>query len=221
MRGLLLLLLAFGAQAQPMPAIPGDAGWTLTAQGCYVWNPLGAANESASWTGPCVDRHANGEGVLVWRQNGHATGIYKGRMQFGRLNGPGEFLFANGDRFRGTFTDDLLNGPGELTKANGNHYVGEFRAFRMHGHGTFTFANGDRYEGAFANNLPHGEGRLTWASGEHYEGHVSAGIPDGQGSYTAANQTYTGLWRHGCFTDPKRPRAVGVPAESCAPKPAP
>ena len=212
---LAVLLAPVAAGAQSMIAKPGEVGWTDTDTGCLVWNPEAHANETVTWSGPCVDRHATGKGQLVWRRGGRASGAYDGDMVFGHLNGPGVFRFANGDRYEGVFTDDKLNGRGVLTTAEGNEYRGEFLVFRMNGRGVFRYKNGDRYEGEFRNDLPNGQGRAVWANGTVYDGQFRDGVPDGKGTYRAAAQTYSGTWNKGCFRDGNRAVSVMVDPATC------
>jgi hypothetical protein len=42
---------------------------------------------------------------------------------------------------------------GTYLYANGNKYEGSFRNGRRHGKGVFTFASGDRYEGTFRGDV--------------------------------------------------------------------
>lgn len=213
---LLLCLLASPGVAQTLLARPGEPGWTRTDEGCFVWNPAPAPGETASWSGPCVDRRASGAGTLVWRREGHARVVYVGEMRFGRLNGAGVFRLPEGDRYEGEFVDDQLTGRGTLTTAQGNEYKGDFKGFRMEGQGVFRYANGDRYEGAFAHDLPNGKGRAIWPNGEKFEGMFRDGIPDGYGTLTTPSQSYAGTWTRGCFREGNRRRAVMVPAASCS-----
>ena len=62
---LLTMLLAMGtAQAQMKP------GWIADPKtGCKVWNENPIPNEFITWSGPCVEGIANGNGTLQWYNN--------------------------------------------------------------------------------------------------------------------------------------------------------
>jgi hypothetical protein len=71
------------AIASPLPALAVVAvllGWATAgaakecswqrldnAPDCPVWNKGRQPQETATWTGPCVDGRTEGRGVLVWR----------------------------------------------------------------------------------------------------------------------------------------------------------
>jgi hypothetical protein len=59
---LLLIQLAHGE----------DSTWIADANGCRVWDPNPKPNETVTWTGPCVDGFAEGQGIVQWFQDGKA-----------------------------------------------------------------------------------------------------------------------------------------------------
>ncbi len=75
--GLAALLAARRAQADPQGLNAADtregkpegsACWMEleNQHGCYLWNPNLAINETASWSGGCSSRFANGAGSITW-----------------------------------------------------------------------------------------------------------------------------------------------------------
>lgn len=53
----------------------------------------------------------------------------------GLRNGIGLRVWANGNRYEGTFRDDFVHGEGSLQKAEGGKYSGDFRNGERHGMG--------------------------------------------------------------------------------------
>lgn len=93
-------------------ALAGD--WILSSDTqCKLWNPNPVVNESITWSGPCVDGIANGQGVVQWFLNGIPYDRYEGQVAAGRRHGLGVATYQNGVRVEGQFLDGLPNG---LTK---------------------------------------------------------------------------------------------------------
>lgn len=187
-----LLLLAIPAAAQTPLASPGHPGWTRTTEGCFVWNALPQAGETASWSGGCISGRANGRGVEIWRSPDR-TSRYEGEMRDGKANGRGVATYANGARYDGEWRDDKLNGRGVLTHADGSRYDGEWRDNNKHGRGILTWSDGRVFDGEWREDKPNGLGRFTNAYGT----------------------TYNGIWTNGCFRDGDRRVAVGVDLATC------
>ena len=59
----------------------------------------------------------------------------------------GTYTYTNGDKYVGSYKNDLRNGQGTYTFANGENYVGKFKDDLWNGQGTYTFANGTVEEG--------------------------------------------------------------------------
>ena len=53
----------------------------------------------------------------------------------------------NGDKYEGSFLNDMLHGEGIYSYANGDCYRGEFMNDLPHGHGVYILANGNIYSG--------------------------------------------------------------------------
>ena len=66
----LLLLAPVAAFAQTPLAAPGQPGWSPAGTDCFVWNRAPAANETATWSGPCTAQRASGQGTLIWQSAG-------------------------------------------------------------------------------------------------------------------------------------------------------
>lgn len=87
------LLKERGADA---PLEPFGPNWIVAEnQPCQLRNPYPEPGETVTWTGPCVDGRASGEGRWVWR---HSEGVYtyEGGMRDGAAHGRGTFTGADG-----------------------------------------------------------------------------------------------------------------------------
>lgn len=77
----------------------------------------------------------------------------------------------------------------------------------------------DRFEGTYRDNKREGAGRYVWNETDRFEGTYKNDVPDGYGTATLAGQTFSGLWKHGCFIKGDRVVAIGVPRASCDAQP--
>ncbi len=118
----------------------------------------------------------------------------------GGYTGHGTFVWANGDRYEGTFVDGKRTGRGTFVWQNGTRYVGDFVDNMITGTGTMTSPNGTRYEGDFVNGRRTGQGTMISVAGSRYEGAWQNGRPHGFGTKTdASGTTFTGTWTNGCL----------------------
>jgi len=90
-------------------------------------------------------------------------------------NGPGTYLWDNGDKYVGEFSNGLPNGEGLITTADGDVYEGGFKNSKFHGNGKWSRANGDVYVGEFNDNDPHGSGIYKVSDGRTIEGTFTKG----------------------------------------------
>ena len=68
--------------------------WIATENdACLMHNPKPQPDETATWSGACVDDRVSGEGRAVWRHGG-GTETYEGRMEAGKRHGQGTFVSA-------------------------------------------------------------------------------------------------------------------------------
>ena len=101
------LFAAIPAMAQP--ANPPTPAWiTASNQPCKIWNPSPQPNESVTWSGPCKDGFASGEGVLRWTEDGKPDVEYRGGYANGRRNGHGIMIMPDGKRIEGQWLNDTF-----------------------------------------------------------------------------------------------------------------
>lgn len=184
-----LLLLAAG-QAQ------AEAGWITDSNGCKHANPAPKRRESVSWTGPCVDGFAEGQGVQQWFTNGQAGSTFTGTLKRGSHSGKGLFKGADGSSYDGDHVDGSRTGRGVLLAGNGYRYEGEFLNGLPSGRGVeWRTAQDLSYEGDFANGKFEGRGVFHGKNGDRYEGGYANGRRSGRGIQTYANgDVYDGEW---------------------------
>ncbi len=126
------------------------------ANGCWLWLsglPPEVENVAVSWTGPCPQGPAEGEGraTFTWREGSRSREmIYDGEVQHGRSVGRGrQAHMLDGEPIllqQGRYVDDYLaEGRMELLR------------------------EGIIYEGRFAGTRPDGPGKLT-LRGRSFEG---------------------------------------------------
>jgi hypothetical protein len=123
------------AQSVQSGAFVSEAG-----NGCKVWNPHPQPNETATWSGPCVNGYAHGKGTVQWSRSDKPQEIDEGEWREGRQIGRG-----SQDWFAGRYDGDLLDSM-------------------PHGHGVLSLRT-DRYEGEFHDGKPNGFGTATRADG--------------------------------------------------------
>jgi hypothetical protein len=140
---------------------------------CSVWNASPQPNETVTWTGSCVKGMAHGYGTEVWRfqiDGAWKTSKYEGEKRFGRSNGQGTYVAANGNRYDGEYKDGKKHGRGVYVWANGNKYDGEFRDGKRHGRGVYVYGSGNKYEGEFRDGKRHGRGVFKFPNGDECGG---------------------------------------------------
>jgi len=117
----------------------GAGDWTISGDGCKVWNPHPASGETTRWTGGCKDGFADGMGTLEWQRGAKTLERDEGQWRGGRQISGSQSWSAG--QYNGQFADSLPNGRGVLVLGD------------------------SRYEGLFLNGKPNGKGTLINASG--------------------------------------------------------
>ena len=157
------------------PDVRAEGIWlTDPKTGCKIWDQAPEPGESASWDGPCQDGLSTGTGTLLWFKDGKPNGSYVGERVGGKANGHGVNIWPNGQRYEGSWKDELFNGKGTYTWPDGTGYQGEWRDSLKHGKGRYVLATGDRFDGLYQNNLPV-SGIYTKLDGTRYVAKISDG----------------------------------------------
>jgi len=70
-------------------------------------------------------------------------GIYKGGFDDNNKRaGNGEYIWPNGDRYKGDFSNNMKNGNGVLYFSNGDKRVGVWKDDKLHGQATYYYSGG-------------------------------------------------------------------------------
>ncbi len=193
---------------------------------CRIWNDDSQRGNIVTWSGPCVNGKAEGEGIAVrkyfgsgqWKESrfegeleggkahGKGTWIgpdgerYEGGWKDGLRDGQGLTLFSNGDRFEGSHQKGVFEGLGTYIWSDGDRYLGDFKGNQMHGYGVYIYSEGGSYQGEWSEGIKNGQGKRTWANGSLFEGTFVAGNPHGDGKCrNAAGEPGVCRYAHGEF----------------------
>ena|GEM_PF-4032409 len=103
----------------------GQAGkWFPTDQpNCLIWNPQPEIEETATYSGGCLDGKAHGWGTVTWRIKLPGKWIKReiyGERRNGTLTGKVNITYENGDNFLGTLDIDGNPLDGIYSKADGS-----------------------------------------------------------------------------------------------------
>ena len=127
---------------------------------------------------------------------------YEGFWVANRHHGAGTKKFSDGDRFDGSFEDDLEHGTGTWTMmTSGGVYVvrGEWRRGRYEA-GAFD-SHEQEYSGSLRYGVPHGRGTMRIGDDAVFEGDWRAGKMHGQGTVKMFEGEYTGSFFEGLYHD--------------------
>ncbi|MBK9254779.1 MAG: caspase family protein [Saprospiraceae bacterium] len=112
-------------------------------------------------------------------------------------NGKGTYLFSDGSKYTGSFSNGSLHGYGLLIQQDGSVYTGDFKNGVKEGHGKMGFKSGDLFTGRFQGDRINGQGRMKYKNGDVYTGQWVNGKATGSGSYTFSS----GIQYEGQFSD--------------------
>lgn len=111
--------------------------------------------ECKAFINPYKEGEFNGQAEVYYGDGAY----FKGMMENGRINGPGDYQSAMNEVVSGNFLDGVLHGPkGFVENQIGETYIGHFHHGELHGKGTFQNKRGDYYEGYWQHNMKHGRG---------------------------------------------------------------
>lgn len=98
---------------------------------------------------------------------------------------------------KGEWVDDLPDGHGQIVYANGDRYEGSFAQGCRNGHGVLTLNNGMKFDGMWLRDLQHGEGVIVFPDGASYRGLWRDGKITDKGTFTSPTGR-AGRWAHMC-----------------------
>lgn len=107
---------------------PCDEGrWLLDTQsGCRLWDWHPEPEDTATWTGACPAGRKEGRGVVQWYEHGRPIDRFEGVFRRGKREGLGRYDWPTGERFVGTYAEDLANGTGSVI-IDGASFTGTWR----------------------------------------------------------------------------------------------
>ena len=106
-------------------------------------------------------------------------------------------LYANGERYEGTWAEDVQHGFGTFSYADGVVYAGT--GTRRHCTGRTSYPDASAYSGEWREGLGNGIGTLIPADGTTYVGEWEGDLRHGRGRIAeASGNSYTGDWRYEC-----------------------
>ena len=163
--------ILFSSVAAAEPAALGAATAAIGPKDCRVVHDAKDTGLNATWTGPCKDGFADGEGKLaVTAAFGKVIATYEGGMRGGRFHGLGYSANrVNHVQYEGYYADGLRDGFGIHVDALGNRYDGNWKAGRRHGAGKEVYALGGSYDGQWQDGKFHGKGTVVYAGGRRAE----------------------------------------------------
>lgn len=199
------LVLGVAVLAAPF-ALFSPPRWIEAAENCDVRNRYDgrqwrdAKTTTATWTGPCVDGRAQGQGVLEWFRDGVLMVRYSGHLEGGRITGQGE-LTEREIKYEGTWKDGKLR-EGSATYPDGRRYSGKWDLGSWT-RGVLTAPGGYRLEERWYEGQLTGKGTARGPQGQ-YEGNWTKGVPEGAGVFvTHDGRRFEGKWRDGKPVDPE------------------
>ena len=162
-----------------MPCFGADAESTIGAADCKIVNPAPKTWQRATWSGPCKDGYADGDGIMEWFAAA-GTLHFQGTLRRGLRHGQGYTKRPDGAQYEGGYADGEASGKGTELLTDRTEYNGDWRHGQYDGAGAISFATGGAYSGQWKAGHFEGHGKLTYTSGKVFEGEFTQGLPAGQ-----------------------------------------
>jgi hypothetical protein len=139
---------------------------TIGAENCRVIIPKRSevANETAKWSGACINGYADGDGELIRQVDDREVGSFKGRMAQGMM-ASGYEKMPGGAQYEGEYKDGFRDGHGIWLSAKGDSYDGEWKNGWRDGAGVAEYDLGGRIEGRWSKGRPEASNKVTYAGG--------------------------------------------------------
>lgn len=154
-----------------------------------------------TYEGQFVNGRYQGYGIYTW-PNGSA---YAGQWKNGMRHGEATMYFANGTFGQAQFdSDTFVTGYNEYMFVNGDSYKGYVRNGKFHGYGEYKFAAGGRYIGTFSDGNLNGLVKYEAPDGSTFLGYYTDGKRNGKGLIAGnAGQLSAGDWMYGVYQNEK------------------
>ena len=165
-------------ECSPLPE--GPACWMeLTSHpGCFVWNRVPQATETATWTGECPAGFAHGPGTLSWTyRDGEQE--EEGNLRYGRSHGECVIRDTAGWVSEGPYRFGKERGHWVVRFVDGGVQEGPYVDGERHGHWVLRFASGAVHEGPMMNGERNGHWVTKDADGDVGEGPYEDGEKNG------------------------------------------
>ena len=128
-----------------------------------------------SWSGRIIANYIyydiSGFGKITYKNKEE----YEGEFEYAKRTGEGVFKYKNGNKYLGSWNNDLPNGAGKLIFANGDIYEGNFIDEVRTGYGEMIYKNKSIYDGNWENNIQSGKGKFIDVNGKISEGEFKNG----------------------------------------------
>jgi hypothetical protein len=141
-------------------AVEDDVSWIADKRGCKIANTFPRSGETITWSGPCKDGYADGEGVVQWFLDGKEDDRYEGHVSMGWAEGHGVLTKVEGGKYDGDWKHSVQEGSGRYDAPDGSFYEGQWRNGKPHGQGQYRRPDGKVFigewvDGVYAPDLEH------------------------------------------------------------------
>ena len=197
MKPFVLSLLILSA-ASTAHSAPDDLSAYHGSAHCRIAPLLPAPRNGVSWSGPCKDGFAEGEGMLEWHSSNKGRYKLKGKAVRGAIQGD-TALDNRWYTYKGSVQHGIPHGAGFFIFPNGAMYEGEIAHGRAEGQGTWLATDRSQYTGQWKDGERHGKGEMVYTAGGSYTGEWKAGKRHGYGIavFAGSGRKYEGLFENG------------------------
>jgi hypothetical protein len=135
----------------------------------------------------------NGRGIYIWPDGSKYVGYWSND----KANGYGRLIRADGDAYEGYWVNDKAQGKGKYIYFNGGYYEGYWENNLQSGRGEEYSPDGSVFTGSYKNGLKHGYGEFTWPDKSIFKGNFNNGCIDGKGTFMSSHgATCVGTWKN-------------------------
>jgi hypothetical protein len=147
------VLVATLCGSLPASAVEDDVSWIADTRGCKVANTFPRPGETITWSGPCKDGFADGQGVVQWFMNGKEDDRYEGDLRMGWAEGHGVLYKAEGGKYDGDWKHSAQDGSGRYEAPDGSWYDGQWKNGKPHGQGQYRRPDGKIFIGEWVDGV--------------------------------------------------------------------